>query len=231
MTKRTYSSKVRTVAAGQTHAAILRAAEELFVERGYARATLSAIAERAGVALNTVYSSVGGKPALVEALAREGTDDDEIQSSIDVLRAATDGREVLRLTGEGTGEVTRRHERVLNFLSDNAATDPAVAAAAEHAARRYHERLTLIADHLVALGAVRTDAVRTEQILWFYFGLGAWRTVRGFGWDWSDGADWLASRAADALLLPSSPAPAGGAGREGEPGDHQRQARSGTRPA
>jgi hypothetical protein len=75
-----------------------------------------------------------------------------------------------------------------------------VAAAAEHAVERYRERLALVADHLVAVRAVRPDAVRTEQILWFYFGQGAWRTVRGFGWSWEDGAAWLAAQAADALL-------------------------------
>jgi AcrR family transcriptional regulator len=200
MAKRTYRSKVRTVAAGQTHTAILRAAEELFVESGYARATVSAIADRAGVALNTVYTSVGGKPALVEALAREGTEDEGIQTALAALLATTDGSEVLRLTAESTGEITRRHERVLNFLRDNATADPAVAAAAEHAVKRYRERLAIIADHLVALRAVRLDAVRTEQILWFYFGQGAWRTVREFGWGWADGGVWLAAQAADALL-------------------------------
>jgi len=204
MTKRTYSSRVRVVAAGQTHTAILRAAEELFVERGYTRATVSAIAERAGVALNTVYTSVGGKPALVDALAREGTEDEEIDTALATLLACTGGPEVLRLTAESTGETTRRHERVLNFLRDNATSDPAVAAAAEHAVERYRERLTLVAERLVALREVSLDSVRTEQILWFYFGQEAWRTVRGFGWTWADGAEWLAARAADALLSSSA---------------------------
>ncbi|GHB11660.1 hypothetical protein GCM10010330_77170 [Streptomyces tendae] len=205
MTKRTYSSRVRAVAAGRTHTAILRAAEELFVERGYTRSTVSAIAERAGVALNTVYTSVGGKQALVDALAREGTEDEEIQTALNALLASTDGMEVLRLTGRSTGEITRRHARVLNFLRDNATADPAVAAAAEHAVERYRERLALVADHLASLPEVRLDTVRTGQILWFYFGQDAWRTVRGFGWTWAEGADWLAARAADALL----PSPTG----------------------
>ncbi|MFE7752327.1 TetR/AcrR family transcriptional regulator [Streptomyces sp. NPDC057428] len=203
MTKRTYSSRVRAVAAGRTHTAILRAAEELFVVRGYTRTTLSAIAERAGVALNTVYTSVGGKPALVDALAREGTEDEGIGTSLTALLASTDCGEILRLTAEATGMTTRRHERVLNFLRDNAASNPAVATAAEHAVERYHERLTLIAEHLVTLRETRPDAVRTEQILWFHFGQESWRTVRGFGWTWEDCATWLASRAADALLSPS----------------------------
>ena len=49
----------------------MTAAAELFVERGYAAATIAAIAGRAGVARPTVFPSVpGGKPELLK-LARD----------------------------------------------------------------------------------------------------------------------------------------------------------------
>jgi hypothetical protein len=86
------------------------------------------------------------------------------------------------------------------MLTDNATSDPAVAAAAELAVGRYRERLALTAEHLAEVGAVRLDSARTEQILWFYFGSTTWATVRELGWDWADGARWLADRAAAALL-------------------------------
>ena len=41
---------------------------------------------------------------------------------------------------------------------------------------------------------------RVEQILWFYFGIEAWRTACGFGWTWSEATDWLADQASRALL-------------------------------
>jgi len=200
MAKRAYTSTVRAVAARETRAAILRAAMELYAEQGYARATVAGIAERAGVALNTVYTSVGGKAALLEALVDEGVEDEQIQVTLTAVLAARDAREILRMTAEGTGELTRRHEAVLNLVFDNVMADPAVAAAAERAVARYRGRLDRTADHLVALGAVRTDRDRTGQILWFYFGRGAWQTVRELGWDWDEGAAWLAGAAAAALL-------------------------------
>jgi AcrR family transcriptional regulator len=200
MAKRTYTSTVRAAAARETHAAILQAAESLFVERGYVRTTVAGIAERAGVALNTVYTSVGGKPAIVEALAVEGTEDEEVQAALAAVQTATDPAEVLRRTAESTGAITRRHDAILTVLFDNATADPAVAAAAEQAVKRYRERLSVIADYLVSLGAVETDVVRTEQVLWFYFGQAAWKTVRGFGWSWADCAAWLSAQAAVTLL-------------------------------
>jgi AcrR family transcriptional regulator len=54
----------RRQGAARTRTAILDAARELFTERGYAATPMSAIAERAGVALDTVYASAGRKPEL-----------------------------------------------------------------------------------------------------------------------------------------------------------------------
>ncbi len=61
----------REAAARRTRTALVRAAAGLFAERGYAAATIAAIAGRAGVARPTVFTSVpGGKPELLK-LARD----------------------------------------------------------------------------------------------------------------------------------------------------------------
>jgi AcrR family transcriptional regulator len=201
MTRRTYTSEVRARAARETRAAILRAAGGLFAEQGYARTSVAAIAARAGVALNTVYTSVGGKSALIEALVRDGTADTAIDAALAEMLTLTDGARILRLLAESTGEVTRRQAVTLRVLLDNATSDPAVAAAADLAVRRYRDRLGRIAAHLIDVGAVRTDVTRTEQILWFYFGTASWTTVRELGWGWPEAAAWLADQSAAALLV------------------------------
>ncbi|MBV9577670.1 MAG: helix-turn-helix transcriptional regulator [Chloroflexi bacterium] len=58
----------RQAAAQLTRRAILDAATRLFTERGYARTTMADIAAGAGVALDTVYASVGRKAALFRLL-------------------------------------------------------------------------------------------------------------------------------------------------------------------
>jgi hypothetical protein len=116
------------------------------------------------------------------------------------ILAETDSHRILHLIAHSASEVTQRHSPILRILLDNASADPAVAAAAGFAERRYKERLAIVADHLVALGAVATDPARTGQILWFYFGFTAWATVRELGWDWPEAATWLADQAASALL-------------------------------
>src|SRR5690242_15630402 len=75
--KRKYDSPSRAEAAKRTRQAILDSARKLFVEKGYAAATMPEIAKAADTALDTVYATVGKKPALFRLLiemAISGTD-------------------------------------------------------------------------------------------------------------------------------------------------------------
>src|SRR5438445_10060814 len=88
--KRRYDTTRRRQAAARTRAVILDAARELFTERGYTATPMTAIAERAGVALDTVYASVGRKPELARLLietAISGTDQAIPAEQRDYVRA------------------------------------------------------------------------------------------------------------------------------------------------
>jgi AcrR family transcriptional regulator len=63
----TVNSSVRASKAAQTRAAVLAAAQRLFLEQGYAATTAQEIADAAGVSRATVFNSVGGKVALLRA--------------------------------------------------------------------------------------------------------------------------------------------------------------------
>ena len=49
--------------AAVTRRAILQAARELFAEQGFANTTVKVLAERAGVAVQTIYATFGSKAA------------------------------------------------------------------------------------------------------------------------------------------------------------------------
>ena len=63
---RPYRSTLRDEQAQATRRRIVRAGGELFVERGYGPTTIDAIAERAEVSRKTVFTSVGGKAAVLK---------------------------------------------------------------------------------------------------------------------------------------------------------------------
>jgi len=64
--KRSYESPLRKAQAAATRRAIINAASALFIERGYVATSIDAIAEAAGVSRATVFTSVGGKKALLK---------------------------------------------------------------------------------------------------------------------------------------------------------------------
>jgi AcrR family transcriptional regulator len=64
--KRTYDSRLRAGQARTTRAALLEAAGRLFADQGYVATSIEQIAGAAGVARATVFTSVGGKPALLK---------------------------------------------------------------------------------------------------------------------------------------------------------------------
>jgi AcrR family transcriptional regulator len=63
---RPYRSKLRDEQAQATRRRIVDAGHELFIERGYGPTTIDAIADRAEVSRKTVFTSVGGKAAVLK---------------------------------------------------------------------------------------------------------------------------------------------------------------------
>jgi AcrR family transcriptional regulator len=68
--RRPYRSPARAAGAAQTRGRIVEAARELFLERGFADTTITTIAQRAGVAPETVYSIYRTKAGLLDAVVR-----------------------------------------------------------------------------------------------------------------------------------------------------------------
>src|SRR6478609_11029478 len=65
---RRYNSPLRREQAAATRDAVLSAARDLFVGEGYRAATVAAIARRAGVAVDTIYATIGRKPDLLRGV-------------------------------------------------------------------------------------------------------------------------------------------------------------------
>ncbi|HEY5277376.1 MAG TPA: TetR/AcrR family transcriptional regulator [Coriobacteriia bacterium] len=95
---RSYDNSARTQASRARQAQVLTAARTLFLERGYVRTTMQAIADEAGVALDTVYELVGRKPDMFRLLIETAI------SGGDQAVAADDRDYVQRIRAEGTAQ-------------------------------------------------------------------------------------------------------------------------------
>src|SRR5262252_1922799 len=75
--RRQYRSPVREEGAQRTRQAIVAAASELFLERGYVATSLADVAAAAGVARPTVFAAFGSKPALLQQVLDEALAGDD----------------------------------------------------------------------------------------------------------------------------------------------------------
>lgn len=95
--KRPYRSPLRRERAEDTRRRILAAARKLFVARGYGGATMEAIAADAGVAVQTVYATLGSKKGILLALLDEMAAEADVEGMrAAVTAAAGDPRRQLR---------------------------------------------------------------------------------------------------------------------------------------
>jgi AcrR family transcriptional regulator len=117
----------------QTRQRILRAANELFVDQGYGSTTLQGIAERAGVAVQTIYFAFGNKPSLLKELVDvtiAGDDEPIPTMEREWFREAlaTETAEAhLRAHVHGTCEILGRVAPIIDVLRTAGAQDPSLA--------------------------------------------------------------------------------------------------------
>ncbi|MFE4415231.1 TetR/AcrR family transcriptional regulator [Streptomyces sp. NPDC056821] len=203
MGSRSYRSRRRTEAAAATRAAILAAAEELFVSRGYSCVTVAQIADAAQVAVQTVYASAGGKADMLRELLLPAVNDPHVEITQRAIAATDDPREVIDITARGTREAHEVHWSTLAAVIPQCPSEPAAAAALDAASAEYVKALGAIVERLDQLGALRADLDqrRAVDLLWFHLGQDAWFSlVAHRRWSFDDAEEWLTAAAKRALL-------------------------------
>jgi AcrR family transcriptional regulator len=200
---RAYRSVLRAKAAADTRANILTAALGLFVERGYGKVTIGDIADRAGVAMPTVYASTGGKSAILSTIINEAVRDPIVEDTLAAVRRCREPDDVIRLLAHGTRVDNQRYHDVIQVMKTAAAIDDSVAAIVIQSDREYLRALSYIARRLHEMHALRAGLTvrHATDILWFYFGHDPWQLlVFDRHWSWDDTEHWLAEHAALALI-------------------------------
>lgn len=170
--KRRYDVTKRRQAADRTRAAILDAARDLFTERGYAATTMIAIAEQAGVALDTVYASAGRKPDLARLLIETaisgtgGAVPAEQRDYVRAIQAAPDADTKIGLYAAAVAAIAPRLAPVLTIIHQAAPAHPELAALwAEIAERRAANMHRFVAD-LAAVARLRLNLDEAADIVW-----------------------------------------------------------------
>jgi AcrR family transcriptional regulator len=197
---RPYHSPRRREQADRTRRAILDAAARLFVERGYVATTMAAVANAAGVALDTVYATVGPKAVLFRLLlesAISGVDRPVPALERDYVRAIQaepDPARKLAIYARATSRIQERLAPLFQVLQQAATTDADLADLWKEIADRRAANMRLLAADLEAAGGLAPGVSPEEaaDVLWslnspeFYLLL-----VGGRGWTLERYERWL----------------------------------------
>lgn len=171
---RRYDASRRREQARRSRDGTIEAAERHFLRAGYANTTIAAIADDAGVSVDTIYKSFGGKAGLIRAiraraLLGEGAVAAEQRS--DALHTLErDPRKIIRGWGELTTEVAPRAAPILLLVRDAAATDPELRTLLEQLDADRLRRMTDNARRLHEAGHLRKGltVARAAEVLWTY---------------------------------------------------------------
>jgi len=171
---RHYHALRRRAAAEATRRAILDAATRLFAERGYPATTMGAIAEAAGVALDTVYAAVGPKPILFRLLvetAISGADQPVPaleREYVLAMRAERDPSRKLELYASAIRRIQGRLAPLFRVLQQAAPLHPELAALWDEIAQRRARNMRMLANELAETGQLRPGVAIDEaaDVIW-----------------------------------------------------------------
>jgi AcrR family transcriptional regulator len=208
---RSYDSRSRKEAAKLTREAIMDAARRVFLDKGYAGATMPEIAHAAGVALDTVYATVGKKPALFRLLIETAISGEESivpaeeREYVQAIRAEMDAAKKLRIYAAALRSIQQRLAPLFRVLQGAAPLDPELAALWKSMSQRRAKNMRLLAGDLAATGRLRPhlSVFKAADIIWsmnsseFYLLL-----VEQCGWSPEEFENWLADAWIRLLLEP-----------------------------
>ncbi|MCE0761445.1 TetR/AcrR family transcriptional regulator [Pseudonocardia kujensis] len=209
--RRTYHSPVRAEAARRTRQAIVAAAAELFVERGYGAASLRDVARVAGVARPTVAAAFGSKPALLRQVLDEALagDDEPVPVAqrpwFAPVWQATDPGAVLDAYAEVCTLIGRRAARIFEVVHQGAGDAAEVGGLWTMLTRNRRAGAEMVARHTAETGPLRPGLAMDQAIdhLWILNNPAHYADlVLERHWPEHDFRQWLAHQMRAGLLGP-----------------------------
>ena len=197
-----YRSPLRAERAADTRHRIAAAALELFTSHGFGGTTIAAIAERAGVAPQTVYATFGTKAAILRALLERMEDDAGAAQWRDHIAAADDPAAKLEAFAYWSASMFATSKAIV-AAAQGAIGDPAIVDLRDEGNRRRRQGVTALVDSLADRGALATGLTRQQAVdrAWMLTGIELYLAATdGCGWTDTDYARWLASLLVHQLL-------------------------------
>lgn len=199
------SSTRRQRQAAATRRDILEASRRLFVQHGYAATSMASIAEEADTAIQTIYTSVGSKPAIVLALADFIDEEAGVGQMWKRMAEVTDPREMIALGVRLTRQLIERCGDIIDVQLASAATEPDVARAVQEGHQRHRGGIGRLVAKIEQSGALRPElsierAADVFSVLTWYSTYDQFLRIHGWTHDACEA--WLVETLTTLLLRP-----------------------------
>jgi AcrR family transcriptional regulator len=193
--------------AQMTRERIVAAARQLMAERGWAGATIDAIAEQAGVATPTVYAAFGNKRSIVDAMREGMLRDSQIPELMSQAAAEPDASKRLELWAKLIRHQMETSYDVIAIHRQAARADPEFAAEYR---KVLDNRAKTFADFIKAIRGDLGNGMDTPtatDLLWAFSNEELYRElVAERGWSHDRYEQWLARTLVTQLIeIPAAP--------------------------
>jgi AcrR family transcriptional regulator len=171
---RAYDATGRQEQARRTRARVLEVAHRRFFDEGYAATTMGAIAQEAGVSVETLYKAFANKPGILKAVfdvAIAGDDEPiplEQRDMVARIEAEPDPAAKLAIYSAAYAARAERAAPVQLLVRDAAATDAGAGTVWQQLLEERLTGMTMFATHLHQSGSLRRDVTleTARDILW-----------------------------------------------------------------
>ena len=205
--RRSYDSTRRRARAEEARTAIVRAARDLFLARGYGHTTLADVARAAGVSVETIHKSVGAKAVLLHRawdITIGGDEEDIVFHERPEVRAIRSEPDLARRLMLHAAFSTRTAQRIAPFqlmVQSAAGADPAAAAMLEEMGRQRFAGMGVLAAEAALTGQLAVPEDECRDVIWSMTDGMLWhRLVNERGWSNDRFADWLGTVWVDRLV-------------------------------
>jgi AcrR family transcriptional regulator len=171
---RSYDASLRRQQARRNHDRIVEMAQRRFLRDGYGPTTISAIAEDAGVSVDTIYKSFGGKAGLIRAMsarALEGAGPVPAERRSDELQSReTNPRKLISRWGVFVTEIAPVAAPIALLMRDAAGSHPELRPVVDEVHADRLRRMTDNARRFAAAGHLRPGLTVADaaNVMWTY---------------------------------------------------------------
>lgn len=201
--KRIYNSETRDAGAAKTRSQILKAAKQLFQNKGFDRVTIDMLAKAAGVSMPTIYAVFKSKRGVLQSLIDDALPVEQFTELVDGSMNEQSPTKRLRITAKLSRQIYDAERGLMDILRGASVVAPEFKELEQEREHRRYERQGEYVKKLMKDKALNKGLTiqKARDILWSLTGRDMYRMlVIERAWSSDEYEKWLGKVLVESLL-------------------------------